>query len=273
MDIEHVFSAASRTIFDVLSEAHGCQIPAYQRGYSWDSTNVTRLLEDATVGLASLSDDGDAVRFLGSIIAINEPAPRPAGWPRVLLSIVDGQQRLCTIVILNILIHDRISRLVRDLEDSESEVAVALVEEASGFLNELTNTFQFEFRRDGPIQRLYPKITRALDDNWARTPADARYESPIARFIWAYISHRNGRTPEAEFAYEPRNEAGAVIPGHETTAAVINFLGAELDRLATASHSQFSVPDVAALRTDETFVRELWQEAPPPGLADDLPPS
>lgn len=52
LDLERVFTADSRTFSDLLTrEGQGCYVPAYQRAYAWDTDNVRRLLEGATVGL------------------------------------------------------------------------------------------------------------------------------------------------------------------------------------------------------------------------------
>ncbi len=49
MNISQIFSAESESVHDFLTrEGQGCFIPAYQRGYAWDSGHVGRLLEDAT---------------------------------------------------------------------------------------------------------------------------------------------------------------------------------------------------------------------------------
>lgn len=266
MDIENVFRAASRTIFDVLNEAGGCQIPAYQRPYSWDASNVHRLLEDATLGLGNLGEDADAVRFLGSIIAINEPAPRPAGWPRVLLSIIDGQQRLCTILVLNIIIHSKLRSLVRSLEDSESAVVDTIREEATSFLDELSKTYEFEYRREGSVYRFYPRIIRAIDDNWSRDEAQARYVSPIAHLIWSYIAHTHGPAPEADFQYRAREGGAEAARGRKALASVMQLLTTALTQLADGAHPVFAMPAVEDLRASENYVRELWQEEAPEGF-------
>jgi hypothetical protein len=270
LDIEQVFRASSRTIFDVLTEAGGCLIPAYQRPYSWDSSNVTRLLEDATLGLSSLANEPNAVRFLGSIIAVNEPPPRPAGWPRTLLSIIDGQQRLCTLVIFNILIHSKLAEIIRTLEDSENEVVMKMSEEVSVFLDELSKTYAFEYRRDGSVHRFYPRIIRSIDDNWSRDPSEARYVSPISRFTWAYVQHTYGSETGLSFVYRARDDAGDLIGGHEAISVVISSLSDELDKLANSAHETFKLPDTLTLRTNQTYVRELWQEQPPEDLGNFL---
>ena len=66
VDIARVFTAASQSLFELLTvEGQGCYVPAYQRPYAWDTDNVHRLLEDATLGLEALATDEDSIRFLG----------------------------------------------------------------------------------------------------------------------------------------------------------------------------------------------------------------
>ena len=83
LNIGQIFTAESQNVYDFLTiEGQGCYVPAYQRGYAWDSQNVGRLLEDATLGLERLVEDETSVRFLGSIIAVQGnalvAAPPPA---------------------------------------------------------------------------------------------------------------------------------------------------------------------------------------------------
>ena len=188
LNIGQIFSAESQSIYDFLTiEGQGCYVPAYQRGYSWDSQNVERLLEDATLGLERQVEDKTSVRFLGSIIAVQgnslvaAPPPLDRELPRHVLTIIDGQQRLCTIIVLNVLLHDRLSRLVTALESSEEDGVVAICADARDFLDDLLKSFQFEPRRAPGLNRIYPRLIRAMDDQWARTASSRSARALLIR--------------------------------------------------------------------------------------------
>lgn len=72
-------------------------VPDYQRGYSWGSSNVTDLLSD----LDNLS--GEKYHYTGTVV-LHETSPNQvhesSGTPLRKSAIVDGQQRLTTLVIL-----------------------------------------------------------------------------------------------------------------------------------------------------------------------------
>ena len=271
LNIGQIFSAESQSVYDFLTiEGQGCYIPAYQRGYSWDSQNVERLLEDATLGLERLVEDETSVRFMGSIIAVQgnslvaAPPPLDRELPRRVLTIIDGQQRLCTIVVLNILLHDHISRLVASLETSEEVGVVAICADARDFLDDLLKSFQFEPRRAPGLNRFYPRLIRAMDDQWARTVDHARYTSPIARFVWKYIEHINREVDvddevDEAFDYTAIGGDGRVLPGHEALLGVIDFLRAQIDQLAAAEHATLTIPALDVIvGANSTVMAELW---------------
>jgi hypothetical protein len=78
----------------IFSDDFVFTIPTYQRPYSWEKEQATELLDDL---LQALGTDNDPIEelnpyFLGSIVLIKADLP-PA-------EVVDGQQRLTTLVIL-----------------------------------------------------------------------------------------------------------------------------------------------------------------------------
>jgi hypothetical protein len=110
---------ASLRIADLLGDPYLFAIPAYQRPYSWSLEEAGQLLDDI---LAAAGVDNPATAepeyFLGSVLLLSSdgddsiPVPGP---PRVF-EIIDGQQRLVTLLIL--------ASVLRDLDESETrEVA------------------------------------------------------------------------------------------------------------------------------------------------------
>src|ERR1035437_6350606 len=88
-------------------------IPEYQRGYKWSSVEGTKLLEDIKAFIDKNRNNGDRFYCLQNITLV----PNVDGKT---LNVVDGQQRLTTLVILlsrlglNSLVNNRLEYAVRD---------------------------------------------------------------------------------------------------------------------------------------------------------------
>lgn len=89
---------ADRQNLNQLFGAKGIQfqVPPYQRPYAWEAEQIDDLWED----LVSTLGEG---HFLGTIVLNNEDEDRP--------QIIDGQQRLTTVMVLLALLRDEYDRL------------------------------------------------------------------------------------------------------------------------------------------------------------------
>lgn len=86
--------AAERSIVDIFSDAYSFRVPRYQRPYAWTTDEASELLEDLIAAAFAKESLNEAdPYFLGSIVLVKEEGNRHA-------EIVDGQQRLTTLVIL-----------------------------------------------------------------------------------------------------------------------------------------------------------------------------
>lgn len=97
----------------IFSSDYEFVIPDYQRPYAWEKEQALQLLDDLD---GALERDTDEPYFLGSIVLVNHGAGAPA-------DVIDGQQRLTTLVIL--------FAVLRDLTDNPqlaSELASLVVE-------------------------------------------------------------------------------------------------------------------------------------------------
>ena len=267
LDIESVFSAESQALWDLLAADRGCEIPSYQRPYAWDVGNVDRLLEDIVAGMAELADNSDAVRFIGSVITVGRKAPDE---PRNRLIIIDGQQRLCTILVLNALLHEQLGRCIAALDARDDQRLNRVLEQTEDLRESLSRTYEREARRTGDIYRMFPRIIRIDDDVWSRKAAHARYESPIARFLWSYISHVHGDESDQPFAYSALDANDRILQGHEALVGVISALGTALTCLADGAYGDLELPELPTLRCDDAYVSELWDGEPPPAELDAL---
>lgn len=88
--------AQQKEVAEIFSGGLRYEIPAYQRNYAWKSEQVAAFLAD--LGTAYESEDD---HFFGSIVLLDN-GPKP-------FSVIDGQQRLTTIVLLLCVLRDRIA--------------------------------------------------------------------------------------------------------------------------------------------------------------------
>ncbi len=90
--------ASHKKIAEVFSKDYAFTIPAYQRPYAWEETQVAELLTDLEEAMSPESRS-DGFYFLGSIVLV-----KTHGNPES--RVVDGQQRLTTLTILFGIIRD-----------------------------------------------------------------------------------------------------------------------------------------------------------------------
>lgn len=86
--------AKKKVLKDLLSRDHFYRVPEYQRPYSWDEEHFTDLIQDL------LDANKDREYFLGTIVVHQKSG---------INDIVDGQQRLTTILILMACLRDLIN--------------------------------------------------------------------------------------------------------------------------------------------------------------------
>ncbi|SMM99261.1 hypothetical protein SPONL_496 [uncultured Candidatus Thioglobus sp.] len=187
MNINNVFEVKTVDIKEVFSNnSEKCfYIPAYQRPYSWDKEKIDRTWEDIVYGLEQLQNSDDYITFLGSIITLHDTkhesiSPIVRGEvPSKVMVIIDGQQRLTTLLLLIISLDNMIrQKLTKDNEKILGKlldiIAVANKSYKSPKSYGLDNSTN------------YPKMIRAYDDQWA-TKNKEQYNSPIASFLKQYI--------------------------------------------------------------------------------------
>ena len=197
-----IFSAESKSTWDVLDRSIGFYIPPYQRQYDWDKRHITRLFEDVSQGLMELlrKKNKDSITFIGTLIVIDDTRPETIA-PNIsnsnlpgngnILSVVDGQQRLTTILLMNICLHDEIKRRRAKLEKKkEGKPAFEwLYDRIVNVCPNLQETFEEDKRRGDGVYQWQPRMIRAYIDSWSCFQQEARYESPIAAFIHGYSRH------------------------------------------------------------------------------------
>ena len=222
--VSDVFKAYPVSVFEFLARTgQGLYVPAYQRPYSWDKANIARLIEDVSHGFRMLVAQADTVTFLGTIIAIHDTqhktiSPLVQGQvPARVMTIIDGQQRLTTLLLVNARIHEHLRLRVNKLNGKVDEEAW-LQQEVQRQLAELRRTLEEDMNfGDGPYQ-YYPRMIRSFADQWSTKKSTAKYFSPLAWYLHKYCEHaritsgpqkRYSHTPPAEIDDELKNAHAA----------------------------------------------------------------
>ncbi|KQV54667.1 DUF262 domain-containing HNH endonuclease family protein [Caulobacter sp. Root342] len=271
IQIDQIFKAQAENLWQFLNTpGQGCYIPAYQRTYAWDAKNVDRLVDDAVNGLNHLMTRPAAISFLGTIIAIHDtnlvtvqPVYQSEVAPRVM-TLIDGQQRISTAVMMNVAMHAHLTALVKRIEKQTGEAFDWIREQTAQILAELRTTFVLDQNTGQPeVYRYYPRIIRAYDDVWSKKGSQAFYKSPVARLIWTYINHLQA-TPKDAFKYVLKDDEGLTEAGHESVAEVFAYIRKKLDTFTNRKPSDVDFPDIQQAVQTESFMKALWGYAPPP---------
>lgn len=205
VEAKDIFEATSRSLRDLLSEnGLGLYIPPYQRPYGWDRGKVEKLLDDTLHGLCMLTNSADSFTFLGTIITIHDinyltvqPIVRDE-VPAKVLTVIDGQQRLCTLLLLSVCLHNQIRLKHRQVfkagQSDGDDVALSWVNDQVLNLIKGLGATIYERQASG-TSPLYPRIIRAFADQWSKKVPHARYESPIAYLISSYAEIAETKMP------------------------------------------------------------------------------
>jgi hypothetical protein len=215
-EAKDIFEANSRNVRELLSESGlGLYIPPYQRPYGWDKDKVNKLLEDTLHGYSTLLTSEESFTFLGTVITIHDinfttvqPIVRTE-VPAKVLTVIDGQQRLTTLLIFCLALHNlaRLShaKMLKVKNGSLTAAETWLDGQARRVIEELASTFyQKQPYGDSPF---YPRMIRSFDDQWSRSKSHAKYTSPIAHLISKYLTIADAEKPTE---FKPQKREGRI---------------------------------------------------------------
>ena len=216
VDIGDIFKTYARSVWHFLiANGQGCYIPVYQRPYAWDDNDILRLCADTLNGLHHLNIRRDTTSFIGTIIAIHDIRHRTMEpiyhneVPEKVMTIIDGQQRISTAIMLNIALDNYIRRSMARFPSTRMvEPHFAWLEQRCNRLHaELEQTYRIDMTVGEGLHRYYPRVIRALADAWSAKAGQARYKSPIAKLIWDYIVFVESGSRKT-FYFDPRDDTG-----------------------------------------------------------------
>ena len=139
--------AQQKELFELLSGNQRYEVPMYQRNYAWRAEQVTAFLEDLDVAFESGED-----HFFGSVVML---APEKSGNA---YSIIDGQQRMTTFMILISVIRDQIFSFA-DSSVMVNGLPVNLDSIATGLLRSDSN-FDLRFDSNNMIKEIFDRYVQ-----------------------------------------------------------------------------------------------------------------
>jgi hypothetical protein len=277
---KEIFEAQTKSLREMLSDnGLGLYLPPYQRPYGWGKDKVEKLLDDTLHGLRNLGDSQDSFTFLGTVITIHDvnhvtvnPIVKPE-VPAKVLTVIDGQQRLSSLLLLLVSLHNLIGqhswKVFKGKTPDPSDLArIALYSETITILQMLGTAF-YERKNFGTAP-IYPRLIRAFVDQWAKDEKNKQYESPIANLIYNYSVNINiDRADAKPEDFKPRARAG-VGEGEEDLIKRFNEIRTALTKLAKRQMVEEleGLPPLSSLANKISSQRALFNHELAPELCE-----
>jgi hypothetical protein len=273
-----IFEAQSKSLRELLSDnGLGLYLPPYQRPYGWGRDKVEKLLDDTLHGLKNLGEAPDSFTFLGTVITIhdvNHVTVQPIVKPEVpskVLTVIDGQQRLSSLLLLVVGLHNLIRqrswKVFKGKTPDGDQVAMThLYAETITILQMLGNAF-YEKKNfgDAPI---YPRLIRAFVDQWAKIDKLKQYESPIANLQYSYSVLADSEAPSARPTdFKPKARPG-IGEGESDLIKRFGEIRSALTKLSQRKPIEEleDLPGLSILATEIEFQRALFNHELDPEL-------
>lgn len=199
-----IFKAEPQSVFDVICESKntGFYMPAYQRPYSWEESHIKDLFSDCENVFRNLLESSDAIIFLGSILSVDDSSATTIyplakrHSPTHIKLVIDGQQRLSTLMLIILCLNERLKILLPSLkkainteQDNDIKDTLDELRQVVSQLEIDTANFVIETTADHEVYKYLPKVIRSQVDCWGRSQKNAQYESPVAEVLCAYQRH------------------------------------------------------------------------------------
>lgn len=199
-----IFKAEPQSVFDVICERKntGFYMPAYQRPYSWEESHIRDLFSDCENVFRNLLESPDAIIFLGSILSVDDSSAQTIyplvkrHQPTHIKLIIDGQQRLSTLMLIILCLNERLRLLLPSLKkaiDTEQDEEIKdVLDELRQVVSQLeidTSNTVVETTAEDSVYKYLPKIIRSQVDCWGRNGKKAQYNSPISELLSVYQHH------------------------------------------------------------------------------------
>ena len=171
----------------------GFRVPEYQRTYDWSTENIKRLIEDCLNGFFYLSQykNNESYTFLGTIILVSGDSEH--SFDGTSLSIVDGQQRLTTLILLCCALIEELFLREKDIQHLQKSADSWIKSEIEFIRERLFECVVGQLRNRGR-SAWFPRVVR-YEDNRAFDPTDAEYRSVVANFLIDFAEYYQNGNP------------------------------------------------------------------------------
>ena len=194
--VKDLFEAEAGSFGDTMMAHNGVagyKVPEYQRQYNWKQEHLRRLLADCLNGFHRLSTSSDPeYTFLGSIILATDNRSEPT-FDGASLIVVDGQQRLTSLILMACALFQRIREHRADILKLSADTQHWLNAEIDTQLSQLHQCAIGQFLRLGSTYP-YPRMIRSKDHR-GDSGAQSEYRSPIGRFLRQFADHATNQNP------------------------------------------------------------------------------
>ena len=159
------------TILDLLNQPYNFVIPTYQRGYDWQKEEIGELVDDLLTSESPL--------YLGTMIFDDAEKDKTNS-----VSVVDGQQRLTTLLLMLIACREAALKLGESQIAAQTQSRIAFIDAATGetkgsrLLTSLSIRDLFDYIAAQPWDRKFPiKLAKK------HTKLQVRYLKPAYDYI------------------------------------------------------------------------------------------
>ena len=194
------FEAMAANFEDTMTKGGnaGFRVPEYQRTYDWNTENIKRLIEDCLNGFFYLSQqqNQESYTFLGTIILVSEESER--SFDGTSLSIVDGQQRLTTLILLCCALIEELFLRKKDVQHLQKSTASWIKSEIEFIRERLFRCVVGQLSSRGR-SAWFPRVVRCKEDNRAFDRTDAEYRSVVASFLMEFAESYQQDDPPFSF--------------------------------------------------------------------------
>lgn len=218
------------SVGELFERKYVFKVPRYQRGFAWEEAEMDDFLRDITQCYNARVDNQEKAHFFGSMISVKREVSGSSGRHR---TVIDGQQRLATFVLLARCLESQFRELNAEAEEAKE---TAIAELATRKADELRDTYRI---LHDEIHRQPTEITRlALSD-------------PDKTFFSNLI---DGNKPETatRFSHELLKEAySRILADISITYAEQESLDAKLDCLSIIKEVMQRDAALISIETDD----------------------
>lgn len=197
---------------ELFQEVRGFFIPDYQRAYTWNKVNISRLINDTILdGIVQLKKY-DFPNFLGAILSIdtswNELEKsfnlKETESPSKVHILIDGQQRITTLILITSVLYKKFLQYENKYKDND---ILSEYEEIETILNTQNNRcMEILFSKNASKKATDPDQTNLFlpkiiygytDDKWARKQIGV-YKHPISAFLYKLATNTETKIVDDE---------------------------------------------------------------------------